>query len=181
MRYLERPPKRRSFCCYGGRLVRLAACPVVAPLGPREMSDLSPHSGPKRTLIRPLSPIVDFMSTHSSAATNRKTKIPRAPREFLSQRYFWHGLLRDQGAAGPSGPGGVHPKPAGSPPWCRLLQPRATPAKFDTEKHRNRECRSEECQQHRGLAIVTTACTGSARAALIHGEHRAPPHANQIA
>jgi hypothetical protein len=32
-----------------------------------------------------------------AAATNRKTKIPPAPREFLTQRYFWHGLLRDQG------------------------------------------------------------------------------------
>src|SRR5262249_4490418 len=26
-----------------------------------------------------------------------KPKISPAPREFLSQRYFWHGLLRDQG------------------------------------------------------------------------------------
>jgi hypothetical protein len=33
-------------------------CPLLALLGPREMSDLSPQNGPKQTLIRPLSPIV---------------------------------------------------------------------------------------------------------------------------
>ena len=33
---------------------------VVALLGPREMSDLSPQSGPKRTLIRSLSPIAIY-------------------------------------------------------------------------------------------------------------------------
>jgi hypothetical protein len=38
-------------------------CLVLALLGPREMSDLSPQSETKRTLIRSLSPTRDFMST----------------------------------------------------------------------------------------------------------------------
>jgi len=36
--------------------------PFAAPLGPREMSDLSPQSEPKLTLIRSLSPITDFIT-----------------------------------------------------------------------------------------------------------------------
>jgi hypothetical protein len=38
-------------------------CRLLALLGPREMSDLSPQSETKRTLIKSLSPIHDFMST----------------------------------------------------------------------------------------------------------------------
>jgi hypothetical protein len=35
----------------------------MALLGPRAMSDLSPQSAPKRTLIGSLSPSANFMST----------------------------------------------------------------------------------------------------------------------
>ena len=44
-------------------------CRSLALLGPREMSDVSPQSGPKRTLIKSLSPIAIFMSTSSRAPT----------------------------------------------------------------------------------------------------------------
>ena len=42
---------------------------LLALLGPREMSDLSPQRGPRRTLIRSLSPIAIFMSTRALAGT----------------------------------------------------------------------------------------------------------------
>src|SRR5215831_18613291 len=42
-----------------GMFVSAAICPLLALLGPREMSDVSPHGGPQRTLLRPR----NFMST----------------------------------------------------------------------------------------------------------------------
>jgi hypothetical protein len=66
----SRPPRRsasscrRQFCCVptrsssNGCLLRCMSPVVAALLGPREMFDLSLQSGPKRTLIRSLSPIV---------------------------------------------------------------------------------------------------------------------------
>src|SRR5262249_19664584 len=65
-------------------------------------------------------------------------KIPPT-REFLSQIDFWHGLLRDQGV-----PPVHHPHPPSHPRAARALRPGA--ARFDTEKRRNRECRSEKCR-----------------------------------
>jgi len=41
----------------------------MALLGPREMSDLSPQSGPKRTLIQGAVTNRDFMSTRPSAGS----------------------------------------------------------------------------------------------------------------
>ena len=38
-------------------------CRFLALLGPREMSDLSPQSGPKRTLIRSLSDLTNEAGT----------------------------------------------------------------------------------------------------------------------
>jgi len=55
-----------------------------------------------------------------AAATNRKTKIPPT-REFLAHTDFSHGLYKEIGV-GPVqvAQGGVHPKPARSPPpRCR--------------------------------------------------------------
>src|SRR5262245_33903809 len=54
--------RRRSWCAPTRRSNSCAVCcdcsrPVMALLGPREMSDLSPQSGPKRSLIRSLSPL----------------------------------------------------------------------------------------------------------------------------
>src|SRR5262249_981654 len=56
----------------------------LALLGPREMSDLSPHSGPTRTLNRLLSPIAivavsnrDLMSTRPNTAARGVEKFFR--------------------------------------------------------------------------------------------------------
>src|SRR5262249_35548519 len=57
----------------------------------------------------------------SAAATNRKTKISPAPREFLSPTYFSHGLSnRYPPTPWPSGVGDGHPKPTRA---LRLQQP----------------------------------------------------------
>jgi hypothetical protein len=72
--------------------------PLVALLGPREMSDLSPQSETKRTLIRSLSPIHDFMSTRpdSLAATARPSKN-RHVAEFMKRVLRWPPTSIDHG------------------------------------------------------------------------------------
>src|SRR5262245_10614746 len=54
----------------------------MALLGPREMSDLSPQSETKRTLIRSLSPIHDFMSTRPRCDLFEQLQPLRAEAEF---------------------------------------------------------------------------------------------------
>jgi len=49
----------------GPALLRLLTA-ALALLGPREMSDLSPQSGPKGTLIRSLLPIAGAIPQHES-------------------------------------------------------------------------------------------------------------------
>ena len=54
---------------------------VLALLGPREMSDLSPQSGPERTLIRSLSRIALPLSCRQKSpppARRRRGKSPRS-------------------------------------------------------------------------------------------------------
>src|SRR5262249_1902713 len=62
----------------------------------------------------------------AAAATNRKTKIPPAPREFLGPTYFLHRLLEIRGWGqsnrGRGGPSQAH---AGPPPSCRLHSSKA--------------------------------------------------------
>src|SRR5262249_42851211 len=61
----ERFAKRSdSFPLHRGRR------PYMALLGPREMSDVSPHSGPKRTLTRSLSPIA-ILRAHALTSLTR--------------------------------------------------------------------------------------------------------------
>ena len=98
---------------------------------------------------------------------SEKRKYPSTPRVFCSYIIFAR-MLRDQGGgAGPWGYPVGHPKPA------RSLRPSAavtngepnvdSPAKFDTAKRRNRECRSERCRPHRnrwqlqGALAINTA------------------------
>jgi len=58
---------------------------------------------------------------------------PLAPREFLSQRYFWHGLLRDQGVGPVQVAQGVSiPSPRG---LSALVPPPAAPRESSTVRH----------------------------------------------
>src|SRR5262249_54074831 len=50
----------RHCACHGAGYLLPCMGPVVALLEPREMSDLSPQRGPKRTLITSLSPTSRF-------------------------------------------------------------------------------------------------------------------------
>jgi len=68
--------------------------PVVALLGLREMSDLSLQSGPKRTLIRSLSPIRDFMSTRPSVMGPVMSSLPRVIVASPSSRFCPWSTLR---------------------------------------------------------------------------------------
>src|SRR5262249_12117685 len=74
------------------------------------------------------------------------------PRVFSSYRFSARVIKRGRPPVGPSRGAVVPLRPA------RALRPgadsparrqRAPPAKFDTTKRRNRECRSERCRQHR--------------------------------
>jgi hypothetical protein len=59
-----------------GSKVEGVPCPDLALLGPREMSDLSPQSGPKRTMIRVAVTNRDFMSTRPSVMGPVMSSLP---------------------------------------------------------------------------------------------------------
>src|SRR5262249_812218 len=114
----------RQGCCGSESVIRRCWLNVRFTRKRTRLADfMSKFTGSLRILVwcwpgrRRPGPLTSFKNVNRNHVTNRTTNISPAPRDFVSQTQFWHGLLREAGPPSVHHPGGwpsqanAHPPP----------------------------------------------------------------------